>query len=100
MILERIEQWFASKCDGDWEHQGGLSIETSDNPGWCVTITFDDTPHRSGPGVEGRNVLRSETDFVTFLYDDAQKTLRITCGALNLSEALAAFLEVEGEEPS
>lgn len=35
---QRICDWFASQCNGDWEHMHGITIETTDNPGWYVTI--------------------------------------------------------------
>ena len=25
---------FANECDGDWEHENQVKIETVDNPGW------------------------------------------------------------------
>jgi Immunity protein 53 len=37
-LIEQIQSWYAAQCDGDWEHQYGISIETLDNPGWCVTV--------------------------------------------------------------
>jgi hypothetical protein len=40
-ILE-IERYYASKCDGNWEHHLGISIESTDNPGWI--LKFDDLP--------------------------------------------------------
>ncbi|ANI89339.1 hypothetical protein A9P82_08560 [Arachidicoccus ginsenosidimutans] len=39
-----IQNWFQSNCNGDWEHDFGIKIETLDNPGWCVTIDLEDTP--------------------------------------------------------
>ena len=36
-LLGWLEDWFASRCDGEWEHQNGIRIDTLDNPGWCVT---------------------------------------------------------------
>ena len=36
--LNWINGWFQSNCDGDWEHGFGITIETLDNPGWCVKI--------------------------------------------------------------
>jgi hypothetical protein len=36
--LEVIHQWFIGKCDHFWEHQYGLILETTDNPGWWLTI--------------------------------------------------------------
>lgn len=43
--LEVIHQWFIGKCDHFWEHKYGLKLETTDNPGWWLTIdeTADDT---------------------------------------------------------
>jgi hypothetical protein len=37
-LVEQIQAWYAARCDGDWEHQYGVSIETLDNPGWCVKV--------------------------------------------------------------
>lgn len=36
--VEKIEDWFASRCNGAWEHQFGLTIESTDNPGWQVSL--------------------------------------------------------------
>lgn len=33
-----IEQWYQRQCDGNWEHQHGIKVETLDNPGWHVEI--------------------------------------------------------------
>lgn len=46
--LFRLQQWYASQCDGDWEHTYGVKIDTLDNPGWRVTVDLTDT------GLEGR----------------------------------------------
>jgi hypothetical protein len=42
-VLADIQKWYASNCDGEWEHEFDLMIETMDNPGWSVTIDLDDT---------------------------------------------------------
>jgi hypothetical protein len=36
--LDVIEKWFKGCCDGLWEHHSGLKLETTDNPGWLMTI--------------------------------------------------------------
>jgi hypothetical protein len=36
--LALIDKWFAGRCDGVWEHHSGLKLETTDNPGWLMTI--------------------------------------------------------------
>ena len=41
--LERLQRWYTRQCDGEWEHQFGVSIETCDNPGWLVKIQLADT---------------------------------------------------------
>lgn len=33
-----IQDWFADRCDGIWEHRLGISIESTDNPGWLLTF--------------------------------------------------------------
>jgi hypothetical protein len=43
MILEWIQNWFKSQCNGDWEHNHVIKIETIDNPGWLIEIDFADT---------------------------------------------------------
>ena len=43
MILERLQKWYASQCDGDWEHGNGIEIGTLDNRGWSVKIDLVDT---------------------------------------------------------
>jgi hypothetical protein len=38
-----LQSWYASQCDGDWEHSFGIRIETLDNPGWLLEIDLGDT---------------------------------------------------------
>lgn len=42
--LERLQRWFAAQCNGTWEHDWGVKIETLDNPGWLVRIDLTGTP--------------------------------------------------------
>lgn len=42
-VIEQIQAWYASQCNGDWEHQNGVSIDTLDNPGWSVSINLAGT---------------------------------------------------------
>jgi hypothetical protein len=41
--LEELQKWYASNCDGEWEEECGVTIETLDNPGWSVTIDLFET---------------------------------------------------------
>ncbi len=47
-MLNWIENWFNSQCNGDWEHNYGMKIETIDNPGWNVEIDFNNTGLKYG----------------------------------------------------
>jgi hypothetical protein len=38
--LRSLQEWYASQCDGDWEHGHGVEITTLDNPGWLVKINL------------------------------------------------------------
>jgi hypothetical protein len=42
-ILADIQRWYNAQCDGEWEHEFGLKIETLDSPGWLVKIDLADT---------------------------------------------------------
>jgi hypothetical protein len=37
-VITAIQQWYVTQCDGEWEHDHGVSIDTIDNPGWSVSI--------------------------------------------------------------
>lgn len=42
-LLTRLQNWYLTNCDGDWEHSYGISISTLDNPGWTIKIDLSDT---------------------------------------------------------
>ena len=44
-----LQEWYAGLCDGDWEHEYGIAIETLDNPGWSVIIHLNDTIYEDMP---------------------------------------------------
>ena len=37
-LLNWLNEWYKSNCNGDWEHCYGIKIETLDNPGWSLSI--------------------------------------------------------------
>jgi len=41
--LAELQSWYSSQCNGDWEHQAGIEIETLDNPGWRLSIDLEGT---------------------------------------------------------
>jgi len=36
--LLQLQEWYASQCNGDWEHSYGVAIGTLDNPGWSLEV--------------------------------------------------------------
>jgi len=47
--LGRIQSWYVSQCDGNWEHRFGLTVGTLDNPGWMVDIDLHQTDLEDRP---------------------------------------------------
>ena len=68
--LTWLHAWYAIQCDGAWEHEYGVSIETIDNPGWFLKLDLRET------GVDGstfakREVHRSKNDwFIAHVVDE------------------------------
>lgn len=65
--IKEIQDWYKLHCNGDWEHEYGIKIETLDNPGWNVTIDLSDTI-LDGLTYE-KNIENSEDDWI-FLKSD------------------------------
>ncbi len=41
--LPDLAAWFQQQCNGDWEHTYGITVRSTDNPGWWVTIDLTST---------------------------------------------------------
>ena len=37
-LFNLLQDWYLAQCNGDWEHEFGIKIDTLDNPGWSVVI--------------------------------------------------------------
>lgn len=91
-----LEEWYASHCDGEWEHDEGVRLTTLDNPGWLLTINL------LGTDCEGRTLdtvetSRSEEDWLRVSSDGTR--FRAVGGARSLRRALEAFRQfVEQDE--
>lgn len=42
-ILDWIQDWFKTNCDGHWEKSEVIQITTLDNPGWEIEIDISKT---------------------------------------------------------
>lgn len=62
--LQRLSDWYADQCDGDWEHGFGFKITTLDNPGVAVDINLADTPLASVPFEEKKDKYDLEMEWM------------------------------------
>ncbi|WP_370947156.1 Imm53 family immunity protein [Amycolatopsis sp. cg5] len=51
-----VQDWYAAHCDGEWEHEFGMTINTLDNPGWIIEIDIAHT------GADGRRLTKALTE--------------------------------------
>ncbi|MEV4822293.1 immunity 53 family protein [Micromonospora sp. NPDC049274] len=96
-VLSWLQSWYASQCDGDWEHEWGLKIETLDNPGWSITIDLEETELADREYLR-QQLTRGEHDWV--MAWTSEKTFHLACGPRNLTEALTLFRDWASEKRS
>src|SRR5687767_14791615 len=84
-----LQKWFASNCDGEWEHDFGIKIETMSDPGWLVIIDLEETnlegklftPIKKGP---------SEASWIDCRVEESK--FRGMSDATKLEEILRVFI--------
>ena len=87
-VLSWIEEWYSSHCDGEWEHDYGVKIETLDNPGWFLVIDLKGTPKELAK--ESKiEIERNETDWVHCFIRETR--FEAAGGTKNLQEMLYIF---------
>ena len=84
-LLDYLQEWYANRCNGEWEHQYGVKIETLDNPGWQVEVDLGDM---------SRDFRRVEhhagaDDWLTCWVEDGK--FHGACSPKNLSRVLSVF---------
>ncbi len=89
-VLNSIEEWFRSQCNGDWEHGEGIKISTLDNPGWAVDIDLTGTVLENKP-YEAIRIERDGNDWL-WCFTKYNKFI-IRCGPKNLEQGLKTFLQ-------
>lgn len=88
--LERLQDWYSSQCNGDWEHGYGVSLETLDNPGWRLKSNLRGTK-ADAQSIDRTKVDRNENDWIHYWIE--KKTFHAACGPKNLSEMIGLFLD-------
>jgi hypothetical protein len=84
-----IQKWYASQCDGDWEHGNGISIGTLDNPGWSITVNLEGTELEAALFAE---VTRLEPERAWLACKIEEKQWRGVGGPHMLAEILDTFV--------
>jgi hypothetical protein len=90
-----LQSWYQSQCDGDWEHEFGIRIETLDNPGWHIEIdlTGTDTEGRTLPKTD---MWKSPDGRWLWLSSNGEK-FEASCDPISMDHAILRFKElVEG----
>ena len=89
-LIKDIQRWYHAQCDGDWEHDFGITIESLDNPGWRVQIDLTGTM-LNGKDFEEITRLEPEIDWLHCKID-GNKFIGAG-GPFNLDEILRVFLD-------
>lgn len=87
--LTWLTEWYAAQCDGDWEHQNGVRLDTLDNPGWALTINLEGTPLEDRPYSPREHNLMSDVSWWTCSVKE--KSFEGRCGPRDLQAILAVF---------
>ncbi|MEM6816798.1 MAG: Imm53 family immunity protein [Bacteroidota bacterium] len=87
-VIDQISKWFASQCDGDWEHENTIKIHTIDNPGWGVSIDIRNT------SLEGVLITSEKevNDLDWFNISSNGEIFSAFCGVDNLKDVLNFFV--------
>lgn len=93
--ISDLEQWYLAQCNGDWEHQYGVKIDTLDNPGWILRVDLNGTPAELRQ-LDGKKIERSEHDWILYRVEDKQFVA--FAGPKNLNEAIDTFLRWFAED--
>ena len=86
--IEWLQHWFHSYCNGDWEHDEGIQLQTLDNPGWTLTVNLESTSLENRPFLRIQHD-RNEDDWVRCWVESHRFEGR--CGPCNLVELLEMF---------
>ena len=57
--VQRLTEWYSRRCNGDWEHSYGFTIDTLDNPGVSVSVDLRETELESVPFEEKKEDYES-----------------------------------------
>lgn len=82
---------FMLECNGDWEHENGISIITVDNPGWSITIDLENTSLEDEE-IVGELIEMNEKDW--YFFEIKNKKFRGGGNLTKLNFLITQFKEI------
>ena len=89
--LQKLQHWYASRCNGAWEQTYGLAIETIDVPGWRVTIDLEETGLSEAGFQEVKQHAEGEPHYIHCKVKNNQ--FIGLCAPMKLEETVKIFLD-------
>jgi hypothetical protein len=89
-----LQTWYNQQCDGDWEHEFGIKIDTLDNPGWFLIIDLIGTDLENETFYEIDKSV-SPTDWIQCNVRNNQ--YQAFGGTMNLREMVNSFVKWKNE---
>ena len=89
--FDRLQNWYASECNEDWDHSYGITIETLDNPGWLLSIDLADTSLEYASLARTRSTI-SDSNWT--VVEITEGKFMGTGGATNLAQLIKLFFEL------
>ncbi len=90
-LWHELSLWYHRQCDGDWEHQYGIRIQTLDNPGWWMEVDLAETSLENLQIEKFTKELSSED---WFYYEIAECKFRAAGDPSKLSVLVSLFLSI------
>ncbi len=88
LLLQWLQEWFCSQCDGSWEEAYGITILTDGNKGWTLMIDIEETELKTC-SFEALSIHHSDQDWLQCYVKDLK--FQGSCAPLNLTQLLEVF---------
>lgn len=88
-LISWLTDWYSGHCDGRWEHDYGVKIDTLDNPGWSIVIDLTGTGLEIVPFDE--QSFNLDDDAAWWVCKRENNAFVAFCGATQLSDVLGVF---------
>lgn len=83
-----LQSWYKLQCNGEWEHQCGITLESLDNPGWRIQISLAET-ELENEGFARVDFEASDSDWYHCWVEE--KTFLGACSSDNLNKIFEIF---------